>query len=118
MSEQIIKVGPKGKHVSIPSGWMIVKSGKCLSGDMYLNLHKKGTTMKENESLRSQKPVEFERKWEELQKTLTGVLGEAYLGNLVSFRSACMKAGEKLGEMHDLAIQSSETKQTTEGIPT
>lgn len=74
--------------------------------------------MKENESIRSQKPMEFEQKWEELQKNLTTILGEAYLGDLTSFRSACMKAGDKLGEMHDLASDLPNSQECMTITPT
>jgi len=34
----IIKVGTKGRHVAIPSGWHRVVDGVCQEGDKFLNL--------------------------------------------------------------------------------
>ena len=33
-----IHVGPKGKHVSVPEGWEVIKDGKCIKEDKFVNL--------------------------------------------------------------------------------
>lgn len=36
---KVVKVGNKGKHVKIPNGWEIKKSGVLSSHDKYVNIH-------------------------------------------------------------------------------
>ena len=35
---KIVKVGPKGKHMTIPKGWRQVFEGECKKGDCYADL--------------------------------------------------------------------------------
>jgi len=34
---QTVKVGPKGRHITIPDGWVVVTSGVCKKGDKFVN---------------------------------------------------------------------------------
>jgi hypothetical protein len=33
-----VKFGEKKRHVPVPDGWRLVREGKCLKGDRFLNL--------------------------------------------------------------------------------
>ncbi len=35
--QQIVKIGPKGRHMKVPYGYKIVTSGICEDGDMFAN---------------------------------------------------------------------------------
>lgn len=36
---EIVKVGVKGRHVSIPAGFVRVVDGLCVEGDLFYDLH-------------------------------------------------------------------------------
>jgi hypothetical protein len=37
---QTIKVGPKKRHLDIPDGWELIKTGYTRKTDQYANIHK------------------------------------------------------------------------------
>lgn len=39
VEREVVKIGPKGRHLMIPEGWELIPAGQCKPGDRFANLY-------------------------------------------------------------------------------